>query len=137
MIDCIPDEVMEELMRHDWPGNIRELQNVIECAVIMTAGSTLKLHGTELGRRNTEPATARTLDDAKRAHILATLRETNWVIGGHRGAAAILGLPRTTLITMVRRHGIDREDLGSTAGQSDRSFRNQYSCDFPAFSQPQ
>jgi len=132
-INCIPDDVMEDLMNHDWPGNVRELQNVIECAVILTAGSALNLQSAELGRQITESAPLRTLDGAKRAHILATLRETNWVIGGRRGAAALLGLPRTTLITMMRRYGIAREDPGWPDAQTDRSIRNQYRSSLPAF----
>ena len=120
-IDCIPDDVMDELMRHDWPGNIRELQNVIECAVILSANGTLKLHSAELRRPNPEPAPGRTLDDANRAHILATLRETNWVIGGKYGAAAKLGVPRTTLIAMMQRHGIFRDNFGPPSSQSVRS----------------
>jgi formate hydrogenlyase transcriptional activator len=108
-IDFIPDGVMEELMNHDWPGNIRELQNVMECAVILSAGRALTLHSAELRRQNSGSTVSRTLDDAQRAHILATLRETNWVIGGRRGAAAQLGLPRTTLIAMMQRHRIARE----------------------------
>ena len=133
LIDCVSDEAMEELMSHDWPGNIRELQNVIECAVILTTGRALKLHSGELRRQNPESAPARTLDGAKRAHILATLRETNWIIGGRRGAAALLGLPRTTLITMMRRYGIAREDPGRLEVQKVRSIQNQYPCNFPAF----
>ena len=120
MIDCIPDDVMNELMNHDWPGNIRELQNVIECAVILSANRVLKLHSVELRRQNTKSAPARTLDDANRAHILATLRETNWVIGGRHGAAAQLGVPRTTLIAMMQRHGIFRQALGRPLEQSNR-----------------
>jgi len=100
---------MEVLRRHHWPGNIRELQNVIERGVIMTTGSVLSRQTTEHMRRlggaalvsangNAEPAPIRTLLDAERAHITATLRETKWVVGGPRGAAAQLGLPRTTLI---------------------------------------
>ncbi len=108
-IDFIPDGVMEELMNHDWPGNIRELQNVMECAVILSAGHALTLHSAELRRQNSGSTVSRTLDDAQRAHILAMLRETNWVIGGKRGAAAQLGLPRTTLIAMMQRHKIARE----------------------------
>jgi len=132
-IDHIPDDVLEELISHDWPGNIRELQNVIECGVILSNGRDLKLHLGGLRRQNPEPAPARTLDGAKRAHILSTLRETNWIIGGRRGAAALLGLPRTTLITMMRRHGLARESLGLPAGRLDQSIRNQYGCNLPAF----
>src|SRR5580658_5935640 len=121
-IDFIPDGVMEELMNHDWPGNIRELQNVMECAVILSAGRTLKLHSAELRRQSSESASARTLDDAQCAHILATLRETNWVVGGRRGAAAQLGVPRTTLIAMMQRHGLSREALEQNEQHSDRPF---------------
>ena len=122
LIDRIPEEVMEDLKRHDWPGNIRELQNVIECAVIMTTGPLLGLPTPECRTQNGGHAPVRTLADAQRAHITATLRETNWVVGGRRGAAAQLGLARTTLITMMQRHGIFRETLGQHAGQSDRSL---------------
>jgi formate hydrogenlyase transcriptional activator len=119
-IDRVPDDVMDLLRNHDWPGNVRELQNVIERAVIMTAGPALELKATELRRRTSELAPARTLADAERAHIIAVLRETNWVVGGRRGAAAQLGVPRTTLITMMQRHGIFRETLGLAGGDSNR-----------------
>jgi formate hydrogenlyase transcriptional activator len=108
-IDRIPDEVIELLSCHNWPGNIRELQNVIERAVILTRGTVLELQTTELMTESAGNTVVRTLADAERAHIVATLRETNWVVGGRRGAATLLGLPRTTLITMMRRHGIYRE----------------------------
>jgi formate hydrogenlyase transcriptional activator len=124
-IDSVPDDVMELLRHHDWPGNVRELQNVIERAVIMTTGPALELKATELRRRNPELAPARTLLDAERAHIIAVLRETNWVVGGRRGAAAQLGVPRTTLITMMQRHGISRETLGLAGGDSDRVFARE------------
>jgi formate hydrogenlyase transcriptional activator len=119
-INRIPDEVMEILKSHDWPGNVRELQNVIECAVITTVGPALELMATELRRRNPEVAPARTLADAERAHIIAILRETNWIVGGRRGAAAQLGLPRTTLIAMMQRHGVSRETFGVPGGDSNR-----------------
>jgi transcriptional regulator with GAF, ATPase, and Fis domain len=119
-IDCIPEDVIEKLMSHDWPGNIRELQNVMECAVILSADHILKLHSSELRRHSTESASARTLDDAQCAHILATLHETNWVVGGRRGAAAQLGVPRTTLIAMMQRHGISRVTLEQPEPHSDK-----------------
>jgi formate hydrogenlyase transcriptional activator len=121
-IDRIPGEVIELLECHDWPGNIRELQNVIERAVIITKGSVLKLQMAELMVQSVGATAVRTLADAERAHILATLEETNWVIGGRRGAAAQLGLPRTTLIAMMQRHGIYRETSGRQTDPSDRSF---------------
>jgi formate hydrogenlyase transcriptional activator len=112
VIDRIPDDVMEVLKSYDWPGNVRELQNVTERAVIMTTGPVLDLQTTELRTQNVEPPPIRTLADAQRTHILATLRESNWVIGGRRGAAAKLGLARTSLITIMQRHGISRETSG-------------------------
>ena len=121
-IDRIPDEAIELLACHDWPGNIRELQNVIERAVILTTGPILNLQTTEFMRPTSGPAAIKTLVDFERAHIMATLRETNWVIGGKRGAASQLGLPRTTLITMMQRHGISRQQSEPQEGRADRSF---------------
>jgi formate hydrogenlyase transcriptional activator len=107
-IDLIPDEVMAALQAHDWPGNIRELQNAIERAVLFSPGSVLRL---PLGLRQRAPerseGTARTLADADREHILETLTQTDWLIGGQDGAANRLGLPRTTLIYKMRKLGID------------------------------
>jgi len=109
VIRHIPDEMMEILKCHSWPGNIRELQNVIERAVILTTGAVLEVQTGELMTQTVESAAVRTLADAERAHIRATLRETNWVVGGQNGAAAKLGLARTTLIAMMQRLGIRRE----------------------------
>jgi formate hydrogenlyase transcriptional activator len=103
-----PDDVMEVLKHYDWPGNIRELQNVIERAVVMTTGPVLNQRATELIRPETRSAPVRTLVDAERAHIIATLQETNWIVGGPRGAAAKLGVARTTLIARMQRLGISR-----------------------------
>jgi formate hydrogenlyase transcriptional activator len=119
VIDRIPDDVIEILKCHDWPGNIRELQNVIERAVIMSNGPSLELKLSEVQVRSSELAPARTLLDAERAHIITVLREMNWIVGGRHGAAAQLGVPRTTLIAMMRRHGISREALGFAGGDSD------------------
>jgi formate hydrogenlyase transcriptional activator len=121
-IKCVPDDVMELLKGHDWPGNIRELQNVIERAVIMTTGSVLDLQMTDIRTKNAESAPIRTLADAERAHIIAMLRESNWVVGGRHGAAAQLGLPRTTLVAMMQRHRIARESFEGRAGHSERQF---------------
>lgn len=119
LIDRVPNDVLDLLKSHDWPGNFRELQNVIERAVIMTVGPALELKATELRRRNPELALARTLVDAERAHIIAVLRETNWVVGGRQGATAQLGVPRTTLIAMMQRHGITRETSEQQKQRSD------------------
>jgi formate hydrogenlyase transcriptional activator len=129
----IPDEMMDVLNCHDWPGNIRELQNVIERGMIMTTGHVLSWQTIEHMRRegaaapvrtnaDAEPAPIRTLVDAERAHITATLRETNWVVGGPRGAAALLGLARTTLIHRMARLGISNEASGPRARPSNREF---------------
>jgi len=119
-IDCIPDEVMEALKRHDWPGNLRELQHVIERAVIMTTGPVLELHARGPVTQNAGSVPSQTLEDAERAHITKVLRETNWVVGGRGGAATRLGLARTTLIAMMQRLGIRRETLGRGAGPRDQ-----------------
>jgi transcriptional regulator with GAF, ATPase, and Fis domain len=121
-IDRIPDEMMEALKRHDWPGNIRELQNVIERAVIMTKGPVLEVQTRGFMTQGLSSPATRTLQDAERAHITKTLGETNWVVGGRRGAAARLGLARTTLIAMMQRLGIRRETLGEGERQPDHPF---------------
>jgi transcriptional regulator with GAF, ATPase, and Fis domain len=108
-IDAIPDEVMECFKRHDWPGNIRELQNVIERAVILSPGSVLRPALAELRpvEKGKPSAACRTLAAAERDHILEVLEQTRWVIGGQQGAAIRLGLPRTTLIYKMRKLGIE------------------------------
>jgi formate hydrogenlyase transcriptional activator len=107
-IDSVPDDVMEALRRHHWPGNIRELQNFIERSLTMATGSELRPSLEELTPPQAVPL-VRTLADAERAHILATLRETNGVVGGAGGAAARLGVPRTTLIAKMQKLGLSRE----------------------------
>jgi formate hydrogenlyase transcriptional activator len=101
----IPDDVVKAITHHDWPGNIRELQNFIERAVIMTTGTELQPRLAELVPQ-AAMAVVRTLADAERAHIIETLRETNGVVGGKSGAAARLGLPRTSLIARMQRLGL-------------------------------
>jgi formate hydrogenlyase transcriptional activator len=107
-IDSIPDEVIAALKAHDWPGNIRELQNFIERAVLFSPGSVLRLP-LDLKQTVKQPSesAARTLADADREHILETLKQTAWMIGGQDGAANRLGLPRTTLIYKMRKLGIE------------------------------
>lgn len=115
-ISNIPEDVLEALENYDWPGNVRELQNVIERGVIMTTGSTLswqtvaRLTGIASAPASApaiaEPVPLKTLADAERAHIARTLRETHGVVGGPRGAAAQLGIPRTTLLARMQRLGI-------------------------------
>jgi formate hydrogenlyase transcriptional activator len=110
-IDSIPDEVVEVLQAHDWPGNIRELQNFIERAMLLSPGSVLCLpldlkHTVKQSSQGAQSA-SRTLADADREHILETLEQANWLIGGQDGAATRLGLPRTTLIYKMRKLGIE------------------------------
>jgi transcriptional regulator with GAF, ATPase, and Fis domain len=131
-IEIIPDEVMAALENHDWPGNIRELQNVIERGVIITNGPVLSHQTTEQLTRGEagralvpvapQPVSIKTLADAERAHITATLRQTNWVVGGPYGAAAQLGLPRTTLLARMQRLGISSGTSRSRSGQSGRGL---------------
>jgi formate hydrogenlyase transcriptional activator len=104
----VPDEVIEELLRHDWPGNIRELQNVIERGVITSSGRDLQLRAFQSLRetKNGSARALRSLADAERDHILGVLRQVRWVIGGKNGAAAHLGLPRTTLLYRMLKLGI-------------------------------
>ena len=107
-IDLIPDEVMAVLKAHNWPGNIRELQNFIERAVLLSPGSVLRLplDLKQTVKQRSEGA-SRTLADADREHILETLKQTDWMIGGRGGAADRLGLPRTTLVYKMRKLGIE------------------------------
>jgi formate hydrogenlyase transcriptional activator len=105
-IDCIPAKITDAAMNYHWPGNIRELQNFIERAVIRTRNTELDAPIEELMEACTPVAGPNRLVDANRAHILATLRQARGVIGGRNGAAARLGMPRTTLISMMRRLGI-------------------------------
>jgi formate hydrogenlyase transcriptional activator len=102
-IDYVSDDVMTAIMRHDWPGNIRELQNFIERSVILTKGRELRAPIAGLTNQETRDGVVRTLNDAHRVLIIKTLRQTNGVVGGPNGAAARLGLKRTTLITKMQR----------------------------------
>jgi formate hydrogenlyase transcriptional activator len=111
-IDNIPKETMSDLCSYDWPGNIRELQNLIERALILSEDGVLPnpllTAGTQHIGVSASPAT---LMESERALILRTLEATAWVIGGRDGAAARLGLKRTTLIYKMQRHGIFRPSL--------------------------
>jgi transcriptional regulator with GAF, ATPase, and Fis domain len=113
-IERIPPETMTALISYHWPGNIRELQNVIERAVILADGLALPnpipyLDPTAI-ISHSEPLVPRTLQDCERNFILQTLDATGWVIGGSHGAATQLGLKRTTLIQKMKKLGIRRPD---------------------------
>jgi len=113
-IDHIPPETMLALCSYDWPGNIRELQNLIERAVILSDDGVLPNPLLTVGtQRIAVSPVPTTLIDTERALILRTLIATGWVIGGRDGAASRLGLKRTTLIYKMQRHGISRPSLES------------------------
>jgi formate hydrogenlyase transcriptional activator len=112
-IFTIPESTMQRLKRHPWPGNVRELQNFIERAVILTTGSTLHAPLEDLKiPADAPPEPVVTLRQAESSHILKILRETNWVLGGPRGAAIRLGLKRTTLVSKMRKLGLTRPAPG-------------------------
>jgi PAS domain S-box-containing protein len=110
-IESIPSDVMKALTRWDWPGNIRELENFIERAVILSKGPALRAPLGELQiSTDASPQDDSTLETTERGHILRVLRETKGVIAGPRGAAVRLGLKRTTLNSKMKKLGIDRAD---------------------------
>jgi formate hydrogenlyase transcriptional activator len=115
-IEHIPSETMSALSSYHWPGNIRELQNLIERAVILSNDGVLPnpLPAAEAEQRATVPPGATTLRDSERTLILQTLETVRWVIGGPKGAAAKLGLARTTLIHKMQKLGISRPGLQSS-----------------------
>lgn len=105
-IETIPAKTMEVLTNYSWPGNIRELQNLIERAVILSPATSLRVPIEELKQQTTTPASATnlgTLEEMEREHVLRALRESNWVTGGPNGAAARLGMKRTTLAYRIRK----------------------------------
>jgi formate hydrogenlyase transcriptional activator len=114
-IDSIPVKAMSALTEYHWPGNIRELENFIERAVILSRGEELEIPLSEF-KQPTKIASldvassSSTLEQAEREHILRALAETSWVIGGPAGAAARLGMKRTTLQSLMRRLGIARSN---------------------------
>jgi transcriptional regulator with GAF, ATPase, and Fis domain len=127
-IDHIPAETMAAFCAHSWPGNVRELQNVIERAVILSSDETLP-NPLPAESHAVTPSTARptaapvpaptTLKDSERALIVETLEAVGWVVGGAGGAAAKLGLKRTTLIHKMKKHGISRPTQEGKEGTLD------------------
>jgi formate hydrogenlyase transcriptional activator len=123
-ITDISEEFMAGLARHSWPGNVRELQNFIERSVILTTGAVLNgsppeptrtTHDDSQGPESSAPVT---LEQAERSHILQTLQQTEGVVGGQNGAAAKLGLPRTTLIAKMKRLGINASQRSSVPARA-------------------
>ncbi len=109
-VDTVPSETMAMLSKYHWPGNIRELENLIERSVILSQGPDLHVPSGELKITASGPSNGvATLEAAEREHILRALQEAHWVIGGPSGAAARLGMKRTTLQSKIRKLGISRQ----------------------------
>ncbi len=116
-IETIPAETMAALTRYPWPGNIRELQNLIERAVILSPGPVLQVPLQDLDNcaaLRRDNGNDQTLEAAERAHILAILKETRWVLAGPRGAAVRLGMNRSTLQFRLKKLGIVRPDTSTS-----------------------
>jgi formate hydrogenlyase transcriptional activator len=131
LIDEIQPETMEAMMVYDWPGNIRQLQNFIEHGVIVSGGTVfqpaLSLLGGQrqlLSKTLSSPRNIKTLEDATRDHLLQALEESKWVVGGRHGAAARLGIARTTLLAKMRRLGIEfaRDEAYTKRADGQRAF---------------
>ena len=127
-IETISTETLKQMRQYHWPGNIRELQNVIERAVILSVGPVLNvplsefqsrpalaaIDGNGSSDRMPEPSAGKelwnVLEETERKHILSVLSQTNWVVAGPNGAAVRLGMKRSTLQLRMRRLGISREN---------------------------
>jgi formate hydrogenlyase transcriptional activator len=110
-IEMIPSGTMDALRQYPWPGNIRELENVIERAVILSSGPVLRISNRDLSTRivsGRDADRSQTLEAVERNHILTTLKETRWILSGPSGAAARLGLNRSTLYFRMKKLGIAR-----------------------------
>jgi formate hydrogenlyase transcriptional activator len=113
-IERIAPETMSALVSCHWPGNIRELQNFIERSVILTSGNVLQAPLSSLNAAaSTESQEAVTLEEAERDHIRKILEQTRWVVSGPNGAAARLGIKRSTLYFRMQKLGISRANRGS------------------------
>jgi formate hydrogenlyase transcriptional activator len=116
-ITAIAETFMEALARHSWPGNVRELQNFIERSVILATGAVLNVSLADLTRTSPLPVGV-TLAEADRLHILRIIRQAEGRIGGKGGAASRLGLPRTTLLSKMRRLGISPGERSEAPARS-------------------
>jgi formate hydrogenlyase transcriptional activator len=131
-VDTVPGRMMEHLTAYDWPGNIRELQNLIEWAVILSKGKMLhspldrmeQCERRSANGKGSMPVQPVMLDDCDREHILRALDNARWIVGGPRGAATLLGLKRTTLISKMNKLCIARK-AGAAA---DRNHSVRISC---------
>jgi formate hydrogenlyase transcriptional activator len=108
-VDSVSAETMTALTNYHWPGNIRELENLIERAVILSRGPVLEVPLAELREPTEQLAdSVQTMEANERDHILRTLKETRWILAGPNGAAARLGMKRTTLQSRMQKLGIQR-----------------------------
>ncbi len=110
-ITVVPPETMQALSKYSWPGNVRELEHLVERAVILSSGDILQVPPFEAGLDERATATPSALEDVEREHILRILRRTGGKIAGPRGAAAQLGMNRTTLNSRMHKLGISRKDV--------------------------
>src|SRR5580700_9456035 len=132
-ISHIPEGTMEFLRQQDWPGNIRELQNFVERAVIMSSGPSLEIPFGEIKRvvNGYTPTPTLTLAEAEREHIIDAVSRSGGVIGGRNGAAVRLGLARTTLLYRMQKLGISQEKAvrgGNAAGWNDLGDSDGVTC---------
>ena len=110
-IQAVPAKTLEILSHYAWPGNVRELENLVERSVILTQGTDLQVPISELQTTSDSTGTSMTaLEEAERDHILRALQEAKWVVGGAAGAAARLGVKRTTLQSKMQKFGITRPE---------------------------
>jgi formate hydrogenlyase transcriptional activator len=132
-IETISSETLKQMRQYRWPGNIRELQNVIERAVILSVGPVLNVPLGEIQSRHSPTAVNRdedldkdpgsttrqdirdVLEETERKHILSVLAQTNWVVAGPNGAATRLGMKRSTLQLRMRKLGLSRENAQSVS----------------------
>jgi transcriptional regulator with GAF, ATPase, and Fis domain len=112
-VTTINPKVMDALVAYDWPGNIRELENIIERAMILSRDGTLE-HGEWVPTQKIQvekiSASTTKLEDVEKEHIIEVLKKTNWKVSGEKGAAKILGLNPTTLEARMKKMGIKREE---------------------------
>jgi formate hydrogenlyase transcriptional activator len=112
-IKGVSKATLERMESYAWPGNIRELQNVIEHAVVTASGSTIDIDDSILGVDSTLRADVEALQQVERAHIIRVLKQTNWVVHGQAGAASILRINPSTLRFRMQKLGIKRQTRNS------------------------
>ncbi len=127
IVEDVPPETMRAMVAYHWPGNIRQLQNFVEHGVIVSRGPLFQPPLSQLrppkesSAGDDKTTGGKTLEDATRDHVLQTLEATKWVVGGRHGAAARLGIARTTLIAKMRRLGIEpaRDEAGGHSAREE------------------